>query len=273
MRHVSIGRVQVSGLCIGGNPFSGFSHQSDDRSRQMVEYYTPARIKETLRAAEAAGINTFFGRTDDHILGVVRDYWDEGGTIQWFAQVCTENGDPDAWRRWLKAAVALGAAGTYLHGGVVDQWFASGQLDNFREALAMMRDAGVAAGFAGHNPRAHAWIRDNLRVDFQMCSYYNPTDRSKHAAHISTGEKWEDADRERMLDVIASIAGPVVHYKVFAGGNKPVLESFRTMGAHMRASDVACIGVFLKDDPDMIMKDVVLFEKLVDREGVQAPAR
>ncbi|MDH7571521.1 MAG: hypothetical protein QHJ73_18245, partial [Armatimonadota bacterium] len=90
MRKVAIGEAVVSGLCIGGNPFSGFSHQSPQRDREMLDYYTPQRIKETLRQAEAAGINTFFGRTDAHILGIITDYWNEGGKIQWFAQVCTE---------------------------------------------------------------------------------------------------------------------------------------------------------------------------------------
>ncbi len=87
MRKVQIGNVQVSGLCIGGNPFSGFSHQNSERNKEMTDYYTPECIKETLRKAENAGINTFFGRTDDHILGIVEDYWNEGGKIQWFAQV------------------------------------------------------------------------------------------------------------------------------------------------------------------------------------------
>jgi hypothetical protein len=270
MRRATIGKREVSGLCIGGNPFSGFSHQTDARSKEMTDWFTPRRIKDTLRAAEDAGINTFFGRTDDHIMGIIKEYWDEGGTIQWFAQVCTEDNDADAWRRWLKASVKLGAAGTYIHGGVVDMWHANRQLGSFREALAMMRDAGVAAGFAGHQPEAHEWIRDNLDPDFQMCSHYNPTDRSQSAKHQSAGEKWEEADRRRMLEVIAKVPSSVVHYKVFAGGNRPVLDAFRTLGRAMRKNDVALIGVFPKDDPQMIRKDIALFEEHVERVPVGA---
>jgi hypothetical protein len=264
MRIVQIGNVRVSGLCIGGNPFSGFSHQTQERSTEMTSFYKPERIKQTLRAAEAAGINTFFGRTDDHILGIVKEYWDAGGTIQWFAQVCVERGDPDAWRKWLKASAELGASAAYIHGGVVDNWYSSSQFDNFREALDMMREANVAAGFAGHKPEAHGWIRDNLDPDFQMCSHYNPSDRSSSPHHIDKDEKWRDSDRKRMLEVIATIQKPVAHYKVFAGGNKPIREAFEVMGKHMRDMDVACVGMFIKDDPDMITKDVALFEEYVD---------
>jgi hypothetical protein len=264
MRIVQIGNVRVSGLCIGGNPFSGFSHQTQERSTEMTSFYTPERIKETLRAAEAAGINTFFGRTDDHILGIIKEYWDEGGAIQWFAQVCVEHGDLDAWRKWLKASVELGASAAYIHGGVVDNWYSSNLSDNFREALDMMREANVAAGFAGHKPEAHGWIRDNLDPDFQMCSHYNPSDRSSSPHHIDKDEKWRNSDRKRMLEVIATIRKPVAHYKVFAGGNKPIREAFEVMGKHMRDIDVACVGMFIKDDPDMITKNVALFEEYVD---------
>ena len=109
MRLRSIGGAQVAGLCIGGNPFSGFSHQTEERSRQMRAYYTDERIHRTLRLAEASGINTFFGRTDDHIFQLLRTYWEQGGRIQWFAQVCTVAGDADSWRQWLEGAARLGA--------------------------------------------------------------------------------------------------------------------------------------------------------------------
>jgi hypothetical protein len=264
MRKVQIGNVQVSGLCIGGNPFSGFSHQNSERSKEMTDYYTPKQIIETLSKAEKSGINTFFGRTDDHIFSIIEDYWNKGGKIQWFAQVCTEHNDPNAWRKWLKASAKLGAVATYIHGGVVDSWYANKLFDNFYEALDMMREENVVAGFAGHSPDAHVWINDNLDVDFQMCCHYNPTDRSRNPHHISEGEKWDDEDRQLMLDVISKIKKPVVHYKVFAGGNKPIIEAFETMGRCMREIDVACVGLFLKDDPDMISKDIAFFEKYVD---------
>ena len=264
MRLRTIGSAQVSGLCIGGNPFSGFSHQSPERNQEILDYHTPERIHEVLRSAEKHGINTFFGRTDDHIFKVLGDYWQEGGQIQWFTQVCIERGDPDTWRQWLAGAVELGCTGVYIHGGVVDNWHATERWDLFVEALGRMRDAGVVCCFGAHQPQAQTWIRDHLYPDFQMCSYYNPTDRSKSAHHQQAGEKWEDEDRRAMLDVIATIPRPVVHYKIFAGGNKPILPAFETLGRAMREDDVALIGVFLKDDPDLIAVDVDLFDEHVD---------
>jgi len=105
-----IGSLQVSGLCIGGNPFSGFSHQNPERDQKMVDYCTPERIKETLRATESMGINTVFARTDDHIHSVIRDYREESGTIQWVAQVCEERGDP-----WQDSSIPASIVSTGQH--------------------------------------------------------------------------------------------------------------------------------------------------------------
>ena len=265
MRKAQIGNATVSGLTIGGNPFSGFSHQGKERTDEMLAFYTDDQIKATLRASEEAGIDTFFGRTDDHIFRILRGYWDGGGSIQWFAQICTERGKPDVWRDWVKGAAELGATGAYLHGGVVDNWHASGEHDNFHEAVALMRSLELKAiGFAGHKPDAHGWIRDNLEVDFQMCSYYNPSDRSKSAHHVSEGEKWHEEDRQLMLDMISSITTPVVHYKIFAGGNRPIIDGFEKLGNAIKENDICCVGMFLGDDPEMITKNVSLFEQYCD---------
>jgi len=262
MKKSNLGDLEVSRLCIGGNPFSGFSHQNGQRDAEMLDYYTTDRIKETLRKAEAAGIDTLIARADRHIRRVLREYWNEGGTIQWIAQTASEHGDQF---RSIRDAVRDGAKGAYLHGGIVDYWFAQGETENLYKALDVMREVGIAGGFAGHSPEGHAWIRDNLDPDFQMCCHYNPTDRSDDPDHSRKGEKWEGTDREKMLAVIATIERPVIHYKVFAAGNKPILPAFELLGKVMRPRDLVCVGVFLKDDPDMIEKDVALFEQHVER--------
>lgn len=263
MQTTRIGGAEVSRLVIGGNPFSGFSHQSGQRDQEMRDYFTDERICRALADTEAAGINTVFARTDDHIFRVLRTYWDSGGTIRWFAQVVYDQDDPGVHREWIRRAGELGASGMYLHGGATDYWHANGKLDLFGEALELMRGFGVPGGFAGHRPAAHAWVRDNVRPDFQMCAHYNPTDRTQSPEHTNVGEKWDLADRAAMLEVIASLPCPAVHYKVFAGGNRSAEEAFETMGRCVRAGDVVCIGVFPKDDPDLLAKDIALFEQHV----------
>jgi hypothetical protein len=269
MREVELGEVKVTRLVTGGNPFSGFSHQSRERDREMLRYYTVARIKEALHKAEAAGINTFFGRTDRHVRRMLLEYWDEGGTIQWFGQTASEYTDQLGA---IRQAAAAGAVGMYVHGGIVDYWHAQGMYDMFVAALETMRECGVVAGFAGHTIAAHTWIRDNLEPDFQMCSYYDPSPRGDNPHHQhGVEEKWEDAHRDEMAALIQTIPWPVVHYKVFAGGNHPIRAGFEFLAEQMRPNDLVCIGHYLGDNPDMIAENVQTFDALVEaRERVPA---
>jgi hypothetical protein len=259
---VRIGGAQVSRLAIGGNPFSGFSHQGDKRDTEMRKYYTVARIKEALRKAEAAGINTFFGRTDNHVIRMLQEYWDEGGKIQWFAQTASEVED---YNRSIKSAHANGAKGVYLHGGQVDYYWHRKETARFGEALKLMRDLGMAAGFAAHNVEPHEWIRDNLDPDFQLCCYYDPSARSESPHHVVTDdEKFDPAHRDRMARTICTLKSSAVHYKVLAAGRTPAAEAFEYVAKVIRPKDVVLVGFHLGDDAELIGKTAALFEKVVE---------
>lgn len=262
MQTTKIGNLSVTRLVMGGNPFSGFSHQSPVRDAEMVSYYTFARIKETLRLAEAAGINTVIARNDHFITRLMQEYWSDGGRIQWIAQTCSELKDQIASVRVVAKA---GAKGVYLHGGTVDYWYSQKRFDLIEAGVKAMRDCGVAAGVAGHTVEVHTWIRDHLDVDFQMCSYYDPSSRATNPSHIpGYRENWDMAQRDRMAALIQTIAKPVMHYKVFAAGNLPVDEGFQFLARTMRPGDAVCIGHYLKGHPNQIAENVATFERLVE---------
>jgi hypothetical protein len=262
MKTVKLGSVAVTRMVIGGNPFSGFSHQSRERDQEMMRYYSVARIKEALHKAEEAGINAFFGRTDRHVRRMLMEYWDEGGQIQWFGQTASEYDDQLAA---IRTAAAAGAVGVYVHGGIVDYWYAQGKYELLEAALETMRECGIAAGFAGHSVEAHRWIRDHLEPDFQMCCYYDPSSRASNPHHVhGKEEKWDPAHRDRMVALVETIPWPVAHYKIFAGGNIPIRDGWTFAAEHIRPHDLVCIGHYLGDNPDMIAENVGMFERLVE---------
>ncbi len=261
LARVSLGSVQVTRLAIGGNPFSGFSHQGAKRDTEMRRYYTTARIKDALHAAEAAGINTFFGRADNHVMRMLEEYWNEGGKIQWFAQSASERED---YIRNIDEAASRGAKGMYLHGGVVDNYFSCGQTDHFAKALERIRSRGMAGGFAAHNTKPHEWIRDHLDPDFQLCCYYDPSPRVASPHHVVSDEEvFDPAHREAMGRTIATLKAPAVHYKVLAAGRTPAEEAFSWIARVIRTRDVVLVGFHLGDDPDLIAKTVRLFQRIV----------
>ncbi|HUT21491.1 MAG TPA: hypothetical protein VM366_20245 [Anaerolineae bacterium] len=262
---VKLGAVSASKMVLGGNPFSGFSHQSPERDDEMRRYYTTARIKDTFRAAEALGINTFLGRADRHISRVLMEYWDEGGAIQWFAQTCPEFAPHS---RGIANAIQAGAVASYIHGGQMDYWVAQGETDRVRESIDAIRSGGLVAGVAGHTPRIFEWAEERLDVDFYMCCYYNPTSRDKNAEHVAGAvERFAEADRAAMAQTIQHLSKPAIHYKVFAAGRNDPAAAMGFVAEHLRPQDVVCVGVYTKDDPSMLEEDLCLLQQSLRRVG------
>lgn len=253
---VQLGPLCVSRMIVGGNPFSGFSHQGPERDREMRAYFTPERICQVLSEAEALGINTFIGRADDHIVGVLRRHWASGGTIQWIAQTCPEHGTPlEAARR----AVAARPSAAYIHGGVMDHLLATGRLDEALPAIEAIRDAGLPVGVAGHRPEVFRWAERHCDLDFYMCSYYNPIPRDEAAQHRSGyNEAYLDEDRRAMVATIAGLGRPAIHYKVMAAGRNQPEEALGFVARHLRRTDAVCVGIFPRDEPGMLAQNVAI---------------
>ena len=259
---VQIGSVQVSRLAIGGNPFSGFCHQGEKRDAEMRKYYTVARIKEALRKAEAAGINTFFGRTDNHVIRMLQEYWDEGGKIQWFAQTASEIED---YNRSIKAAAANGAKGCYLHGGQVDYYWHRKETERFGQALEA--DAGRSAwppASPRTTPSRTSGSATTSTPTSSLPATTTPVPRNDSPHHVVTDhEKFDPAHRDRMARTICTLKASAVHYKVLAAGRTPAEEAFQYVAKVIRPKDVVLVGFHLGDDPSLIGKTVSLFEKIV----------
>lgn len=259
MNTVRIGSVSVTQFIVGSNPFSGFSHQSVENDLRMKKYFTVERIKATLREAESLGVNTLIARADHHVMRLLLEYWDQGGTIQWLAQTCPELGPMAAS---VRNAVAGGAKGCHVHGGVTDKMLADGTLAEVQREIDALRQAGLAGGIAGHNPAVFEFAEQHLDVDYYMCCYYNPTDRSRRAEHVHGAvEKFVEEDRQRMIGVIRGLSKPVIHYKILAAGRNDPVEAFATAARAMRPNDAVCVGVYTEDQKDMLSYDVQLLER------------
>lgn len=262
---IQLGNVPVSRVIIGGNPFSGFSHQTDAKNREMCRYFTTQRIKDTLCEAESLGVNTHLGRADHHIMRVLLEYWDEGGSIQWIAQTCPEVGDI---ARGIQNALHGGAKACFIHGGLMDFRFAQKQLEDIPDGIARIRDAGLPAGIAGHNPDVFEWAEDYLDVDFYMCSYYNAANRDKGAELKCGMAEWFcPEDRQRMAELIQGLSKPVIHYKVMAAGRNDPREALTFVARHLRPQDAVCIGIYPHDKPNMLEEDIALLEECLRKAG------
>jgi hypothetical protein len=257
---IEIGKLSVNRFIIGGNPFSGFIHQEPEKDLEAKKYYTVAKIKETLCDAEKWGVNTFIGRTDNHIIRMLLEYWDEGGTIQWIAQTAT---GLESIERGVNNAIKGDAKACFIHGGQIDNLFAKNKMEEAISAIKKIKDAGMPAGIAGHNPEVFKWAeKNNLDVDFYMVSYYFPSDRKKKAGY-STGQNdlYISEDRDLKVQIIKTLSKPAIHYKIMAAGRNNPEEAFRFAAKHLRPQDAVCVGIYTKDHPGMIEENLELFKQ------------
>jgi hypothetical protein len=260
---VNIGGLEISRLIVGGNPFSGVSHQTPQMDMDMKRYFTADHIKQTLHSAEELGITTFIGRADRHITRLLFEYWEKGGTLQWVAQTCPEMASIS---RSIDDALSEGAGACYIHGGVMDNLLSRGELKEIPDLIRKIRDTGLPAGIAGHNPKVFEWAEDHLDVDFYMCSYYNSSSRDKDAEMHSGRPEWFlDSDRDIMVKLIQKLKRPAIHYKILAAGRKKPQEAFEFTARHLRPGDAACVGIYPEHKPEMLVEDAALFTKYVGR--------
>ncbi len=259
MQYVQMKQTKVSRFIIGSNPFSGFSHQSPQKDWDMRHYFTSAHIKETLHEAETLGVNTIIARSDFHVMRMLFEYWDEGGSLQWFAQTCPEVGSHTVC---IQRASAYGAKACHLHGGVMDNAFAQGKLDDVQPALDLCREKGMLAGIAAHNHHVIEWAEEHLDLDYYMCCYYNPERRDEHSEHNPNApEQYLEEDRQAMTKLIAQLSRPVIHYKIMAAGRNDPQAAFAFAAAHLRPNDTVCVGIYPKDNPGILRQDVQLLEE------------
>jgi hypothetical protein len=264
-RTVHLGDVPVSRFILGSNPIGGYSHQTVERDREMVDWYTMERVKELQRFAEAAGVTTHLARADNFVVRAFREHWNEGGGLTWIGQQCPGVG---TLMHGVNNSIHGGAKCCFLHGGEMDLRVAEGNTAEVVDAIQAIKDAGLAAGAAGHRTDTVRWAADHLDLDFFMTCYYNPSDRTRQAArNYDDTEYYGAEDRDAMAALIQELPAPAIHFKVLAAGRNDPAEAFAYVADAYRPGDAVCVGIFTRDDPDMIQKDIDLLESALRKRG------
>jgi hypothetical protein len=256
---ISIGACQVSRLIIGGNPFSGISHHSPEKSKEMEDYYTTAQIMADLREAEQCGVNTVLARADRHIMRVLNEYWNAGGKIQWIAQTArgTEYSDLTAHIRLIARyrPVAI-----YHHGGTTDRLYDAGELDTLHDAMKLIHELGFAAGIGVHDPLVlkHCYNK-GFDVNFYVCALYN---------HTRHREMYLPPDRDAAVAAIQSVELPVIAIKALAAGRNEPRPAFRFALEHIKPIDAMAVGMYTKYHPSQIRENAELVAEIIQEPSI-----
>ncbi len=250
---VAFGKSKISRLIVGGNPVSGNSHVSGQLSREMIDFFTAARVKSLLRDCESAGINTWQSRGDRHITRLLHEYRSEGGTIQWIAQTASEFADIP---RNIGTIADMKPVGIYHHGSQTDKFWQAGKIEQARDLLKAIRQTGVQVGLGTHIPEVIDYVESKgWDLDFYMTCIYNlsrtPEEAEKVAGRLVNGELFWDPDREKMLLRVRQTSRQCLIFKVYGASRhcdtpEKMLAALKLAAGYAKPEDCFVIGMYPK---------------------------
>ena len=200
---IKLGRLEVSRLILGSNPFFGFAHGNPQaKSEEMKQWYTPERVMKVLDQAAEHGITTVWTPCYEEWVELWNKYQKRGGKLRiWIAQ-------PDRlpMEREIEIAVKNGSKAVAIQGCRIDDMVGEGKWDVIRGWLELIKSYGLPAGMATHRATTHLEAEERgLPADFCHQTLYRPDDYVKEGL-------------EESLAVIERLDKPVIAYKVLGAG-------------------------------------------------------
>ena len=243
----TLGKLKISRLVLGGNLIGGWAHSRDLLyvSDLLKHYFTEAKIIETLRIAEAHGINCI--NTNPAFGPLIQKYRKElGGKIQWIAQGFPDVSDGFAS---IKLSIDQGADAIYTQGNDGDRLVEAGKLDVLDKALRFIESQGIPAGIGGHSldvPKACEKAR--LKPDFYVktlhrTDYFSArrADQGESVIHNTADNFW-CSDPVATIDFMKTVECPWIAFKVMAAGAISPFKGFRH--AFEGGADFILAGMF-----------------------------
>jgi len=259
-----IGNVEISRLICGGNLISGFAHSRDlvYVSSLLKQYFTEEKVLETLALCEANGINTVVTTVDAHTCGLLNKHRENGGKLQWIAQLRSKLEEP---MKEAKRAVENGAVGAHLQGTVSRRWLKEkAGVDALHGIVAYLKQNGLIAGCSSHDVATHeACEREQVDLDYYFKTYHKHRYWSARPDEKRHDNMWcEEPDRTR--EFMGKNPKPWIAFKVLAAGAINPTQGFKD--ALQSGADFLCVGMFdfqIKHDVQIVKG---LFARGIKRE-------
>lgn len=258
-----IGKLNVSRLILGGNPFGGWMHSRDLRyvPELAKAYLTEEKIMEIFQMAEKCGINTISGHPV--MIDILTKYWKRGlGKIQWISD-CAGNDFIEAAKRSIDA----GASAGYCQGMNCDALVEKGDFATIEKGLRILRDAGLPAGLGAHKIKTfQACINHGIVPDFWFKTFHHLNYWSSMTDKPRRDNVYCE-DAEETIEYMGTRPEPFVAFKVLAAGAIPPADGIQ-YGLD-NGGDFICLGMF---DFNMV-EDVNIFNEALGKVNRKRPWR
>jgi hypothetical protein len=248
---ISLGKHQVTRLVLGGNPVYGHSHFNRLYSQHLIDYHTPDRVLELLRACDGAGVNAWQNSYTERTLADIDRVRSEGIKFHW---LCLGKTDWDEHPELIDHVAKRQPIGIAPHGALAERLHREKKIPVLLDVLKRIRSNGVLVGLSAHNPALIELSEEQgWDVDYYMCCQYYLTrpreELQKIMGEIPMGEVYLPSDRTRMLEVVRAAKKPCLVYKVLAAGRANlspagIREAFQFTLSHIKPTDAMIVGMF-----------------------------
>ena len=252
----------VTRMIVGDNPQTGHSYITDRiTGEEMMAFYTPDKILETLFVIQDAGYNTIMPLATPTNIEILKKFRKEGGKLQIIFQPYPR----EPLSENIPHMLEVEPIGIYHQGTTTDYLTETNDMKTLFDNLELLRNCGVKFGLGTHRPnnvlRAE---KENWGVDFYtFCMYNGRRHREGEQSGFLTGKAKDGLvfysnDRFKAYQIVQQVQKPFIAYKIFAGGQifnghtpdeyPAVAEQFiRETYENIKPGDVACVGVFQRD--------------------------
>jgi uncharacterized membrane protein YphA (DoxX/SURF4 family) len=253
-----IGKHEISRLIMGGNLIGGWSHARDliYVDTLFKAYNQEAKVYETLRLGEEAGINTInIGFPSNALLAKYKKL--TGSKIQVISQIGPnmETGD---YYEFINKAIDFGADILQVQGNWCDWLVRDKKIDVIQKMLEKIRSQGIVAGLGAHSIESLIACEEaGIIPDYYMKTmhhenYWSAHPRENRHPFEVDGENFLDHNRfhnnmfclfpERTVAFVNRAKVPVMGFKVLAAGAIEPKDGFKW--AFDNGADFICVGMF-----------------------------
>lgn len=250
---IRLGKLEVSRLILGSNPFFGFAHGNPQATGdEMRKYYTDERIMAVLDEAADQGIQAVWTPSYDNWIRLWNKYREKGGKLKiWIGQ-------PDRFdtmKEHITRCAKNGAKAICIQGECSGRAIKQGRHALLEEWIELIKSYGLPAGHASHLPE---YVLESEEKGLGAEFY-----------HLTVGipDSYRDPDRQKALETIHKMEKPMVAFKVLGAGRFPPREAFPYVLGKLRPKDGLCVGVFPAKDHGQIQDNSKLVEKLSRRRS------
>ncbi|MCL2120132.1 MAG: twin-arginine translocation signal domain-containing protein [Planctomycetaceae bacterium] len=270
-----IAGMKIGRMLLGGNLLTHYTHSRDLRYvyNLAAHYNTPEKIFETMRIAEAHGINAVVIHTAKGVVDGMREYKKQGGKIQWiicptapineemaeYTQSCQECIDAGVDALYLWGVQADVLAGRPLGGSPVEP-----RPELIKKAVATMKSFGVPVGVAAHNLEVvEVCEKEKIKNDFYLKTFHS---NKYPTANLNYDSSWCE-DAEKVIEMMAKVEKPWIAYKIMAAG--AIAPRTALEYAFANGADFTAFGMFDFE----IDEDTRLLNEVLELDSVKNRAR